>query len=219
MPKVSVLIVSFNAGEYIRNTLKSVLDQIYTDFELLIFDNASSDETRKYIQEFNDPRIVLFEGKENLGPYGGLNYLLERAKGQYIAVQDHDDIWHLEKIARQVAFLDKNSKYVGCACTMIMYYEADMMYFEYFLGEKTDYALHPSIMYRNCPDLRYETSIPYMTDAYFLKHTLCQRQKRIFNLRDPLALHIVKGAQGNYSYRWHTLTRQNIQRVYEIHSV
>lgn len=61
VPKVSVLICSYDAGEYIRNTLRSVLDQTYTDFEVLILDNASSDGTREYIREFRDPRITLFE--------------------------------------------------------------------------------------------------------------------------------------------------------------
>ncbi|OIP53008.1 hypothetical protein AUK10_03060 [Candidatus Gracilibacteria bacterium CG2_30_37_12] len=216
-PKVSILICSYNAGKYITSTIQSCLDQTYTDFEVLILDNASSDGTREYIREFDDPRIVLFEGKENLGPYGGLNYLLERAKGEYIAIQDHDDIWHPEKLARQVDFLDEYNEYVGCACTMVMYYEADRKYFEYFLGDRTDYALHPSIVYRNHLNLRYDANIPYMTDAYFLKETLCAGQKRIFNLRDPLALHIVKGAHGNYSYRWFHLNMANIRRIIQVH--
>lgn len=217
MPKVSILVCSYNAGRYITSTIQSVLDQTYTDFELLILDNNSADETREYIRKFNDPRIVLFEGQENIGPYAGLNYLLERARGEYIAIQDHDDIWHPEKLMRQVDFLDTNSEYVGCACTMVMYYEADRKYFEYFLGDKTDYALHPSIVYRNRPNLRYDASIPYMTDAYFLKQTLCAGQKWIHNLRDPLALHIVKWAHGNYSYKWFQLNRANIRRIIQVH--
>lgn len=217
MPKVSVLICAYNAWKYITSTIQSILDQTYTDFELLILDNVSTDETTWYIREFHDPRITLFEGTENLWPYGWLNYLLERAKGEYIAIQDHDDIWHPEKLAEQVAVLDKNSEYVGCACTMVMYYEADRKYFEYFLGDRTNYALHPSIVYRNRANLRYDANIPYMTDAYFLKQTLCQGEKRIFNIRDPLALHIVKGAHGNYSYRWFHFNLMNIRRIIEIH--
>ncbi|PIQ11739.1 glycosyltransferase, partial [Candidatus Gracilibacteria bacterium CG18_big_fil_WC_8_21_14_2_50_38_16] len=59
MPKVSILICSYNAGRYISSTIRSCLDQTFTDFELLILDNASTDETREYIREFNDPRIKL----------------------------------------------------------------------------------------------------------------------------------------------------------------
>jgi len=217
MPKVSILICSYNAGRYISSTIRSCLDQTFTDFELLILDNASTDETREYIREFNDPRIKLFEGEKNIGPYAGLNYLLERAKGKYIAIQDHDDIWHPEKLSKQVDFMDTNNEYVGCACTMVMYYEADRKYFEYFLGDRTDYALHPSIVYRNRANLRYDANIPYMTDAYFLKQTLCAGQKRIHNLCDPLALHIIKGAHGNYRYRWFQLNMANIRRIIEVH--
>ena len=217
MPKISILVCSYNAWEYIIKTIQSCLDQTYVDFELLILDNASSDDTRRYIWEFNDSRIILFEWIQNIGPYAWLNFLLEKAKWEYIAIQDHDDIWHPEKLARQVDFLDKNSEYVGCACTMIMYYEADRKYFEYYLGDKTHYALHPSIVYRNRPNLRYDENIPYMSDAHFLKKTLCHGQKRIYNLPDSLALHIVKGAHGNYSYRWFQLKIANIRRIIEIH--
>jgi hypothetical protein len=118
---------------------------------------------------------------------------------------------------QQVSFLDTNREYQGCACAMVMYYEADGRYFEYFLGDRTDYALHPSIVYRNRPNLRYTENIAYMADAYFLKETLCQGEKRIWNIRNPLALHIVKGAHGNYSYRWFELNILNIQRIIQIH--
>lgn len=217
MPKISILIASYNAWEYIKHTLQSILDQTCTDFELLIIDNASTDATREYIRGFDDSRITLFESVENLGPYGGLNYLLERAKGEYIAIQDHDDIWHPEKLAKQVEFLDRHPKYLGCGCTMVMYYEVDRRYFEYSLGQTTDYALHPAVMYRNRPDLRYDTTVSYMADVYFLKYILCGWEKKISNLSETLALHIIKGAHGNYSYRWFQLNFMNIRRLIDIH--
>jgi hypothetical protein len=100
---------------------------------------------------------------------------------------------------------------------MVMYYEADRKYFEYSLGETTDYALHPGIVYRNRPNLRYDADTSYMADAHFLKNILCGGKKLIHNLAAPLALHVVKGAQGNYSYRWFRLNMVNIRRIIEIH--
>lgn len=147
-PKVSVLVASFNAGIYIKNTIASVLNQTYGDFELLIIDNASTDHTVEHIREFTDPRIRLFEHPENLGPYGGLNFLLERSTGEYIAIQDHDDLWHPDKLSLQVQYLDSHPEDLGCGCAVVMYYEANETYFEYWLGEMTDYALHPAIVYR-----------------------------------------------------------------------
>jgi len=75
----------------------------------------------------------------------------------------------------------------------------------------------PVIMYRKRLGLRYDENIPYMADVYFLKQTLCHEQKLIYNFHDSLALHIVKGAHGNYSYRWFHLNMLNIQRIIQIH--
>jgi glycosyltransferase involved in cell wall biosynthesis len=65
MKKISILICSYNSGEYIFNTIKSVLKQTYTNFELLILDNNSKDDTVKNIKSFQDERIKLFESKIN----------------------------------------------------------------------------------------------------------------------------------------------------------
>jgi glycosyltransferase involved in cell wall biosynthesis len=80
MPKISILICSYNAGEPIESTLRSCLEQTCDDFEILILDNASTDGTVSRIRSFASPKITLIEGRTNLGPYAGLNVLLERAK-------------------------------------------------------------------------------------------------------------------------------------------
>lgn len=84
--KVSILICAYNSGKYIFPTIKTVLAQSLQDFELLILDNNSSDGTVKNILSFQDNRIKLFQEKINHGPYGGLNFLLEKASWEYIAI-------------------------------------------------------------------------------------------------------------------------------------
>src|SRR5680860_1452252 len=101
-PKVSVLICTYNAQKYIETTLQSILDQSYTTLEILILDNNSTDHTLDILQKFTDKRIQIFPSKKNLGPFGGLNFLLEKSIGEYVAIQDHDDIWHPEKIEKQI---------------------------------------------------------------------------------------------------------------------
>ena len=110
--KVSVLLCSYNAEVYIRATLQSLLAQTYTNIEILILDNNSKDTTVEIIKSYKDTRIRLYLSEKNLGPYGGLNFLLEQATGEYIAIQDHDDLWHPQKLAKQIVFLDKNHKYI-----------------------------------------------------------------------------------------------------------
>lgn len=188
---VSVLIVTYNPGEYLKNTIFSCISQTYKNIEILILDNNSNEDILEYFP--NDSRVRYFKSEKNLGPYRGLNYLLEKAQGKYIAIQDHDDIWHPEKIEKQVDFLEKNPEFIGSGTNTIMYYEADKSYFEYFLDEKNYYTIHPSVLFRNSGSFFYDThETEYMCDAWSLKKNLCHGEKKIYNLSEPLTLHLIK---------------------------
>jgi hypothetical protein len=100
-----------------------------------------------------------------------------------------------------------------------MYYETDKKYFDYLLDEKNYYTIHPSLLFRNTKKFQYDTNeTEYMCDAYSLKINLCKGEKNIFNLSDSLTLHLIKSSNTNYSYRWHTLSLKNIERVYGLHT-
>ena len=73
-------------------TLQSCLNQTYQNFEILIHDDGSIDETLVAIQKINDSRIQVLNSWKKLGPYRWLNFLLDHANGEYIAIQDHDDL-------------------------------------------------------------------------------------------------------------------------------
>ena len=109
MPKVTVILTSKNHAKYLREAIDSVLNQTYSDFELFIWDDASTDNSWEIIQEYRDPRIKIFRNDESLRGIHGLNKTIgEIAKGDYIAVHHSDDIWEVEKLAKQVAYLDAN---------------------------------------------------------------------------------------------------------------
>lgn len=76
-PLVSVLIVAYNPGNYLEKTLNSCINQTYKNLEILVLDNASKEDIRAYFPK--DSRIAYFRSEKNLGPYGGLNFLLEKA--------------------------------------------------------------------------------------------------------------------------------------------
>ena len=103
-PLASILVCSHNAEEFIKSTVLSILNQSFRDFELLILDDDSSDNTVPILKELQraDSRISIFESKKNYGPYKGLNFLINRARGSYIAINDHDDIWHSSKLEKQI---------------------------------------------------------------------------------------------------------------------
>lgn len=215
-PKVSVLICTYNAEQYIQATLQSVLKQTFLNFEILILDNNSSDRTLDILEKVSDSRVQIFPSKKNLGPYWGLNFLLEKATGEYIAIQDHDDLWHSEKIAKQVAILEENKKYIWCGTKTLMRYEGDQKWFEYYLGKETYYTLHPSLMFRNIPGLRYPDTV-YMADALFQKKMLCHGKKVLYNINETLTLHRVRDWAHNYSYKWYKFTWKNLQTVFGLH--
>jgi glycosyltransferase involved in cell wall biosynthesis len=92
MPKVSVIIPTYNRGYIVRQAIESVLEQTLEDFELLIIDDGSTDNTRSVIESLNDHRVRYFY-KTNGGPASARNYGLARATGEFIAFLDSDDFW------------------------------------------------------------------------------------------------------------------------------
>jgi glycosyltransferase involved in cell wall biosynthesis len=108
MPRVSVIIPSYNHAKYIRECLQSVMDQTYQDFEIIITDDGSSDNSIKIIKEFNDPRIHLFIHPVNKGGCVTQNNCILNSTGQYIAVLSSDDVWEPVKLEKQVSYLDNH---------------------------------------------------------------------------------------------------------------
>lgn len=107
MPKVSVILTSFNHEKYIREAIDSVLNQSFTDFELIIWDDASTDGSWSIINSYSDRRIRAFRNEENRRPiFGVIKAISEVATGEYIAMHHSDDVWVLDKLDKQVAYLD-----------------------------------------------------------------------------------------------------------------
>lgn len=110
-PLVSVITPSYNAENYIRDTIESVRKQTYHDWELVIADDCSTDRSREIIEEYvkKDDRIRGVYLKENGGAAIARNSALDAAKGRYVAFLDSDDQWKPDKLARQLEFMQKNS--------------------------------------------------------------------------------------------------------------
>lgn len=109
--KISVIIPTHNAEKFIVRTINSVLNQTYKDYELIIVDDASEDNTIATIRT-RFPKIRISRLKKNLGQAGARNRGIERAKGEYIAFLDHDDEWLPDYLEKQVKSLDSAPKAV-----------------------------------------------------------------------------------------------------------
>lgn len=106
MVKVSVLIPVYNAENFIKESISSILNQTFSDFELILLDDASTDNSEAVISQFNDPRIRCYKNERNLGISGTRNKLMDLASGEYLAVMDNDDLSLPDRLAVEVAFLD-----------------------------------------------------------------------------------------------------------------
>lgn len=106
---VSIIMPSYNTAAYVEETIQSVLNQTYTNWELLFVDDCSTDETLELIKKYkSDFRIKIFEGKMNSGAAVCRNKALREAKGRWVAFLDSDDLWYPEKLEKQVNFMEKN---------------------------------------------------------------------------------------------------------------
>ncbi|MDE6250280.1 MAG: glycosyltransferase [Alphaproteobacteria bacterium] len=108
--RLSVLMPAYNAEKYIAAAIESILSQTFTDFEFIIINDGSTDNTAKIIQEYanRDTRIKFIDNKQNQGLIAVLNQGLDLCQGEYIARMDSDDIALPERFARQVKYMDDN---------------------------------------------------------------------------------------------------------------
>lgn len=109
-PLVSVLLPVYNGAAYLTEAIQSIIDQTYDNFELIIINDGSTDESDAIIRKFVDPRIR-YNQQENQGLAATLNKAVNLATGKYLARQDADDISLPQRFEKQVAFLETNSDY------------------------------------------------------------------------------------------------------------
>ena len=120
-PTVSVLMSVYNAGEFLKPAIDSLITQTFTDFELIIIENGSCDGSKKVIQSYDARRIKMFEFKENIGRTPALNEAINKASGTYIAIQDADDLSMSQRLELQVNYMNAipDNVLLGTYCCFI----------------------------------------------------------------------------------------------------
>lgn len=159
--KVSVLMPAYNAEKYLGQAIDSILNQTFTDFECIIIDDCSTDNTWKIIQKYvkKDSRIVGVKNEKNLGIAGNLNKAISLSKGKYLARMDADDWAYPDRFEKQVFFLDANLEVGIVGGAMEVYNEAldTVLYVRSYYKDDTSLRKyifkqspfsHPCIMYR-----------------------------------------------------------------------
>lgn len=109
-PKVSVCMPVYNGSAYIAQSIESVLAQTYKDFNIIISDNCSTDNTEEIVRSFHDPRIIYLKNPENIGLVNNFNRTISLADGEYVCVWAHDDLMLPDNLERKVIVLDENPR-------------------------------------------------------------------------------------------------------------
>lgn len=156
IPQISVVLPVYNGGDYLEEAVQSILDQTYSDFELLVIDDGSTDGSLQLLREFEktDKRIRLF-ARENRGLVPTLNELISMARGTWIARMDADDIARPQRLARQLEWLQKTGADV-CGSWVQRFGSGDNRLVQLY---QSDHAIktallffspfaHPSVMFR-----------------------------------------------------------------------
>ena len=106
---VSIIMPSYNTAEYIAESIQSVLEQSYTDWELIVVDDCSTDNTDEVIKPYlTDGRIKYYKNEKNSGAAVSRNHALREAKGKWIAFLDSDDLWMPDKLEKQIRYMEMN---------------------------------------------------------------------------------------------------------------
>lgn len=118
-PIISVVMSVYNGEKYLREAIESISNQTYTDFEFIIINDGSTDNTAEILRSYNDSRIKVLTQK-NMGLSTSLNKGIRQSSGQYIARMDADDISHCDRLQRQLEFMDNHPECVALGTQAVM---------------------------------------------------------------------------------------------------
>jgi len=196
-PKISVIMSVYNGEKYLAKAIESILNQTFRDFEFIIINDGSTDNSLNIIKKYAklDKRVVLMNNKKNIGLTISLNKCLKIAKGEYIARMDADDISLPERFQIQYDFLEKNKNIflVGTGAIKIDENGEKTTYFNPITSPKEvkkilqrkDCIYHPSIIFRNEDNLSYREKFTYSQDYDFYL-CLLSKGKKLVSISDRL---------------------------------
>lgn len=214
-PLVSVVMPIHNAGKFLSESIDSILNQTYTNFELIIVDDASTDKSASILKRYQKKypkKIRVYSLIHALGQSGdpATEFAISKAKGSYIAKMDGDDVAVPQRLERQVAYLEENKDIflVGSHAEIIDQNGKKLGVKETPLTSKKIYnsfflycnVIHPTIMFRNnFSGSFYKIKFPYFNEYYtFFK--LMRQGKRFANIAEPLILYRIHGNNDTFSH-------------------
>jgi glycosyltransferase involved in cell wall biosynthesis len=219
---ISIILPVFNTDKYLQQSIESILNQTFTDFELIIIDDGSTDNSLKIIQSFDDNRIKIIQNQTNQGISTSLNKSIDLAQGKYIARMDADDISMPERLKKQVAFLEKNPTIdlVGSSVEFIDAYDNSKNSFDIrdYNQEMLDCLLiftcpiyHPTIMCKSelLRQFKYDKFYEGLEDWELWTRII--ETKNIINLPDVLLKYRLH--EQNISRQKNLIVEQRLEKI------
>ncbi len=209
MPKVSIVMSTFNNDIYLQASIESMLFQTYRDFEFIIIDDGSTDSTSIMLDMVKDPRVKIVRHESQLGLIASLNHGLSIAKGEYVARMDADDTSSLDRLMLQVHFMEENPHIDLCGTGMILSRQGNHKINPLTHEEIRTWLLfhtcisHPTIMLRRSTierlHIRYSSDFPHAED-YELWNRIAP-YVQMANLPQPLLYYRQHAGQVSQSFR------------------
>lgn len=157
-PTISVLMPVYNTGSYLADAIESILNQTFGDFEFIIINDGSTDNSKEIVLSYNDDRIVFVDNEQNIGYVASLNKGIPLCKGEYIARMDSDDISDPERFAIQLKYMTANQQ-VGLCGTWLKVVDGSGTPISYIINQTrpefvkihllfSSMAMHPTVLFR-----------------------------------------------------------------------
>ena len=231
--KVTILLPAYNAALYLRDSLDSIMRQAFKDFDVLLIDDGSMDDTSKIAIEYSniDRRIEYYKNEKNIGLIKTLNKGLSLAKGEYIVRMDADDIMFDDRLYKQVKYMDSNPECFVCGGQME--YIGGLTGMAPILPQKYEDLLYLSLI--NCPlyhpttiirnsaikqfGLKYNDSYKHAEDYKFWSDIIFSHPNSIANIKDVVLFYRISNNQitAKYSDEQDLISkivrRENVQHV------
>lgn len=216
---VSVILPIYNGAKYIEGCINSILEQTYDDFELLIMDDGSTDDSVQIAESFNDPRIKIFKCKHNF--INTLNRGIRVSKGEFIARMDCDDLMVPDRLKLQVEAMEQDSNMAVCGSWAQTFGLAEQMI---GMGSgkiahplltflRGNFVIHPSVMMRRSflleHNIRYK-KYPYAED-YKMWADISNAGGDIFIISKPLVMYRVSESQ--VTVKFHECQQETATRI------
>jgi glycosyltransferase involved in cell wall biosynthesis len=219
-PLISVLMPVYNGEKYLKEAIRSILDQEFSDFEFLIVDDGSEDSSYEIITSYSDPRIRILRNERNLGLIASLNSGIQKCRGRYIARMDCDDISLPGRLARQFAFMEEHPE-IGISGTWIIasdtgevirYPESHDECFTYKFFNSP--LAHPTVIMRTDVILKnklwYSAEYPVCEDIELWQRAL--HYTEFGNLNEPLLAYRIH--ESSVSVKFKTTQEKSLHQYY-----